>query len=479
MTNKDLNLNSNELIPFEEVVLYFIYPFVFETDNWNKINTKLKMGIPKERLGWISSQITNCSFRDQKYCWINPFNTKLSISDSNPSVAVSIDNLSSNNYNAKLKMLIRIRKSGVGTITFEIRISRKGNGLILFNELDSLFRLTPRTWTNVLRNQISTTCKEDYLSTIKFIDGKNSKSMFCLFEEALHQLRNNPKTGIKDIKFFFPKESRNSKIESNNLDSLIPPFGVYDSIEFKKVIKENYHINSPLRDTIHPYLYFTGKIDKSFYKKYFLYNNQKINSTIAKQIASILFRVYSLSQMNFLNMDFINSEIGYGKSKESNIVSEGLNSKVYTLIHRMASLSFYYSDQNDKYDDIPFCSLNPSLIDVLENTRSKWAILFHSNLILDLIIYNVKGIENLSESDLGMLFRALLKVEKLISLSLADQNILLYDGHIAFDAVKKVYEDLNVNHLSRLVQEKRTAVKSLLKNANDLKYYDLISDDFD
>jgi len=475
--SEDFKIGTKDLIPFEEVKVYFVYPFVFEPDNWEKINSKFKMGIPKDRLGWIPSQITNCSFKDQKYCWINPFNTTLSILNKTP-INVVIDDFNQKFYKSKLSTLIRIRKSGVGTATFEININRKDSKCILFDELDPLFRLTPRTWINVLSNQISDKCKTPYLSTIKQKDSDQCSTLFSLFEHVLKEFTINSETGIRNIKFFYPKEGKNRKSESAKLDGFIPKFGVYDSKEFMKVVKEYYNINGPLQDTVHPYLYFTGKIEKSFYETHFLFDNQKINNIIAKQIASILFRLYSLSQTDYLNIDFIINEIGSSKKKDSFFVSEGLNSKVYTLIHRMASLSFYFSDPNDEFDDIPFSSLNPSLIDVLENTRSKWAILFHSNLVLDLIIYNLNGIENLSKRDLGMLFRALLKVEKLISLSLADQNILLYDGHIAFDAVRKVYDDLNVNHLSRLVQEKRAAVKSLLKNANDLKYYDLISDDF-
>jgi hypothetical protein len=476
--SEDFKIGTKDLIPFEEVKVYFVYPFVFEPDNWENINSKFRMGIPKDRLGWIPSQITNCSFKDQKYCWMNPFNTSLSNLNKTP-INVIIDDFTQKIYESKLSTLIRIRKSGVGTATFEISINRKDNKCILFDELDPLFRLTPRTWINVLSNQISDSCKTPYLSSIKQKGNDQFSTLFSLFEQVLQEVTINNETCIENIKFFFPKEGKNGEEEADKLDEFIPKFGVYKSEKFLEVVKENYDIDEPLQDTVHPYLYFTGKVERLFYKTHFLFDNQKINNFIAKQIASILFRVYSLSQTDYLNIDFIINEIDSSRKKESFFVSEGLNSKVYTLIHRMASLSFYFSDPTDKFDDIPFSSLNPSLIDVLENTRSKWAILFHSNLVLDLIIYNLNSIENLSEKDLGVLFRALLKVEKLISLSLADQNILLYDGHIAFDAVRKVYDDLNVNHLSRLVQEKRVAVKSLLKNANDLKYYDLIGEDFD
>jgi hypothetical protein len=463
---KEIKSDEETLLLFEEVTFYFIYPFVFEPENWNEINHCFINGIPEARLGWLPTKITKCSFEDQKFCWVNPFNPieKNGQRSKHDVILNGIDYSGQTaNISANISTLLRIRKSGIGTITFEIKYKKKDSELINFDELDPFFRITPRTWTNLLHNKISQSdsTKKHYLTTLtNSKDNSTSQSLFSLFESIIKSIKANK---INSMKFFF----------SRRLDKQIPQYGIYNNNEFITQIKKNFDAKDPLTDTLHPYLYFTGQLEKAMYAEYFLNFNSKQCDIINKQIASILFRLYVLKQSEFLNLDFISQELNSINIGDNKLSSDNLNSKVYTQIHRMASLTFYYKDVNLEYFDIPYSALHPSIIDILENTRSKWESLFHSNLVLDIIIFDLNKISNLANKGLGDSFRALLKVERLIALSLADPNILLYDGHVAFDAVKSVYEKMNISSLSNLVQEKKAMVSSLLNHANSLKYFDI------
>ena len=483
----DQIIRRKDLLLFEEVTFYLIYPFVFEPDNWDVLEDHFKAGIPEERLGWIPTKITKCSFEDHKYSWVNPFQPE---ETGVKPFDVELEGLDFwgelTKISAQISALLRIRKCGVGTITFEINYKKENNKnrLISLYDLDPFFRLTPRTWTNLLRNKISNSDKSNntYLTTITSLRYKSKqKSLFSLFESII---KNNAKNA---------KNAKNANIETNKINSMqffysdideqIPQYGIYNNEEFHKNIKNNFKIENHLKDTVHPYLYFTGQVEKSLYKRNFLetrskisiFNHHKNNKKYIKQIAAILFRLYSLKEIIYLTSDYITQELNSCDAKEFKLFSDNLNSKVYTQIYRMASLCFYYIDESIDNKDLPYSVLHPSIKDILENARSKYASLFHSNLVLDLIIYNLNKVSNLAEEDLGSLFRALLKTERLIALSLADPNILLYDGHVAFDAVKSVYDKMNISTLSNHVQEKRTLVSNLLSHANSLKYFDSLN----
>ena len=60
----------------------------------------------------------------------------------------------------------------------------------------------------------------------------------------------------------------------------------------------------------------------------------------------------------------------------------------------------------------------------------------------------------------------------MISYSLADLNVLLYDGQVAYDIIELVYDKLNISHLNKSIFDKLTLVKGL---ADDYRSFERFS----
>ncbi len=135
------------------------------------------------------------------------------------------------------------------------------------------------------------------------------------------------------------------------------------------------------------------------------------------------------------------------------LVSNNVNSNYFSYIHRMSSVSLYGKNQG-----VPYEMIDKSLNDMLENARAKLRGLNHANFQLDELIEKLNNNEyNISK--VKEMFSYLIEIQKMTAQSLADLNVLLYDGQVAYDIIELVYDKLNVNHLSKSIFDKIALVQ--------------------
>ena len=455
----------SEFLEFETVKFSFIYDFVFSIENWNKINESFFSGIPNERLGWLPSKVSSNIIENQKFLWVD-IDSLITGSSWNPekdsfSKPVS---LTKDDCLVNLSILIRLKNTGLGTITICVD---KNDCITDYNQLSSFMQLVPTTWNHVIDNTIEESSNDkNYVTKIKSTYWEGEYTLQHIFFKALKSL--NIILGVDDI--------------ISDSDNSI--FGNLKPNKLAELISLNTSNDFPHPKTIDPYVHFAGKIEETFYNNLFLdkeesnkknrvFSEAQYNNYV-KQIIGILFRFFDPVQHLYLSMDYIKKEFDFSRKlyesinpkepRYSRLISNNVNSNYFSYIHRMSSISLY-----GKNKGIPFEMIDKSLNDMLENSRAKLRGLNHANSKLDELIEKLNG-NNYNVSKVKELFSYLIEIQKMTAQSLADLNVLLYDGQVAYDIMELVYDKLNVNYLSKSIFDKITIVRNLIEDyrANEI-----------
>lgn len=154
------NAEDEGFLKFEEVSAYYIYNFLFDPENWDDINDVFCSGIPNERKGWLPTLIPRSLERNNKYCWFQYSENDFAPSRLRDKQETSITlepprGSSGEQLEANISILVRLRKSGIGSLTFRIRASAsENNKKINYGKLEPFMRLTSRTWNHKENNVI-------------------------------------------------------------------------------------------------------------------------------------------------------------------------------------------------------------------------------------------------------------------------------------------------------------------------------------
>jgi len=495
-------------LKFQELHVHFTYSFIFDPSNWGSEKFSelgFSKGTPRERLGWMPSRTSSNAIDNHKFIRLKAkeVSSKLAVEKiDNPSeekYQYDVRMVSCNNqldnlelcFDTMISTTVRLRRSGLGSIVVCLQLEPKANLTnpeLDFFDIESLLRFTPSTWEQMINNKMYDGSSPDFLTLLSIREGVKEKLVFSLSQYYYKTLEWIKNTGIvKELQFdrAIPKQVFKS-------DDYL--FGIYNPSKLSEKLK-TLDFGVINEHSVHPYIHITAKLPANLYQEMFLEDNEILQNAITrplndadaqsqlkcdkikfsirtKQISALLFRFFDFKQHEFISSRYIRKELDCcERSSEPVLLSHNANSKFFTHIYRMASVSFYNEDKG-----IPFEVISKSLFDVVENARAKYFGIQVANSLLDSLIYSINyiGAEENENYEYEYLINPLLHIEKFIAFSVADPSIMLLDGHVAFDILELVFEKMKINNTNKKLIEKLELVRKLIEDSRSSKYINYV-----